>query len=278
MLIPHFTIWLHLKPELVFRPPEMQNRLFSYNLSLAHIEDLQKRRQFSIPYDAQYSYEKRENFIRSTTTEMQMIISREHSYTVGKCYKIIELWIFLWLNIANQSVFYQAEQPQIAKHSLFCRSRRLSHLCGSSLFAYFFSRFWNSEGWKFIFPRAGAELHTIRRGLSFHLFNVWNCCLLMFHFSYYPALFNWRRNLSRSGANWISLEFFPNERFHSWLVNRRAPNSVRESCHHQRQDGRDCTRRAKSLLDEKAGKVDGRADRGCLARKMLTLIDDWPLN
>lgn len=87
MLIPHFTISLQLKPERVFRPPKMQNRLFynSYNLSLAHIEDLQKRRQFSIPYDAQYSYHNRENFIRSTTTEMQMIISRDHSYTVGEC-------------------------------------------------------------------------------------------------------------------------------------------------------------------------------------------------
>lgn len=66
----------------VFHCNTFRNQYFT-NPCFSHIEDLQKRRQFSIPYDAKYSYHNRENFIRSTTTEMQMIISRDQSYTVA---------------------------------------------------------------------------------------------------------------------------------------------------------------------------------------------------
>lgn len=99
----------------------------------------------------------------------------------------------------------------------------------------------------------------------------------MFHFSYYPALRDRRRDSCRFGTDWLPLEFFPNERLDSWLVKRRTPKSIWTGRHHERQNGRDRARRAESLLDEKAGEIAGKAGRSCYSRKMLTIIYKWTI-
>ncbi|CAG5111663.1 Oidioi.mRNA.OKI2018_I69.chr2.g5943.t1.cds [Oikopleura dioica] len=68
----------------VFHCNTFRNQYFT-NPCFSHIEDLQLRRQFSIPYDSQYSYVNRDKIIRVDTeyrTE-SMQLARDHSYTVA---------------------------------------------------------------------------------------------------------------------------------------------------------------------------------------------------